>query len=588
MRKQISKERSNIIWILGAFIIMGLCYILINDAGIRLLSGTRAYSSGQNQWVKAQKQAALALVKFIQYEDEANLAEFYEFLDVIDGDRQGREMIDAEPPDYDLSYEGFLRGKNHPEDIPHLIWVYRYFGDFKPFEEAVGYWLEGEGLVNDLRAIAEDVIHLRQDEEISQSIKTDFISRLTEIDNELSVLEDNFTSAINEAGHQVTNLVYWLTLAIGLILMVIAAAVTLYQIKKIKSWNEKLRSTDRKFRNVLENSRDVIYQMNLNTGKYEYMSPSAESMIGYSADEIMEGGLEMMLKLTHPEDLDRMLKELTDLEKLEPGKTEITDTEFRIRSKSGEYIWVNNKRCVVKTIENAELSIIGNVRDITERKKYLNALDKSLREKEMLLSEIHHRVKNNLSIVSSLVELQKGSVKEADEEAFQEIQTRIKSIALVHEKLYQTETLAEVDLAEYIHDLTQMISSTYSTDGLRVTIDDEKMESHVVNIKKAVPLGLICSELLNNCYKYAFEGRSEGKITVTLIRRDKKLILTIADDGVGLPEDFEVKKQSSLGMTLLKALTKQVKGELEYKSGTGASFTMSFPFYESKGNGAAV
>ncbi|MEX0904223.1 MAG: histidine kinase dimerization/phosphoacceptor domain -containing protein [Balneolaceae bacterium] len=575
------KERGNEIKIIIIFIVMGVSYVMINDAGSRLMSGTRAYFSGQNHWMKAQKQASLVLVKYIQYEDEEYFSEFNTILDVIEGDKHGREMLDVDPPDYKSSYQGFLQGKNDPRDIPHMIWIYNYFSDFEPISNAVVAWKEGEEKIDELRVLGEDFAQLRQSGEIAPNLKEEYFDKVYELDEELSVIESNFSAAISEAGYLITDFVYWATITIGLFLTVIAGFITTYQVRNIRRWNEQIRGTDQKFKNVLENSRDVIYQMNLKTGKYEYMSPSVKNMTGYSAEEIMNGGPQLMLSLTHPEDLDRMMKELNSLEKFGNGKKMITDTEFRVLTKAGSYIWVNNKRSVVKNEKNEDVNIIGNVRDITERKAYVDALDASLKEKDMLLSEIHHRVKNNLSIVSSLIELQKGSLSHADEEAFQKIQSRIKSIALVHEKLYQTETLADVDLAEYIQDLTQMISSTYSTESLRVNIVEE-MEPLVVNIKKAVPVGLICNELLNNCYKHAFKGRSKGEIRVTLKREEEKVYMTISDDGVGLPKDFDFDTQSSLGMTLLKALTRQVKGEIKFQADQGTRFTICFPLSDQK------
>jgi two-component sensor histidine kinase len=203
----------------------------------------------------------------------------------------------------------------------------------------------------------------------------------------------------------------------------------------------------------------------------------------------------------------------------------LNDTEFRVKNKEGNYVWVNNKRNVLRENDGETVSVIGNVRDISERKNYVDALDRSLKEKEMLLAEIHHRVKNNLSIVSSLLELQKESKGNSSrEEDYQEIQLRIKSIALVHEKLYQTETFSDIDLADYIRDLSNMIITLFDSKESKVVMD-QKLSSIVVNIKQAVPIGLICNELINNCYKYAFKNMQEGVISIELRREDDEVVL---------------------------------------------------------------
>lgn len=578
MGKLSSTERSNILWIVIVFVVMGLSYVLLNDMGNRLLSGTRAYFAGQNQWTLAQKRASLALVRYIQSGEEDYWTDFKEHFTVIEGDKRAREMLNLEPPDEQAAFEGFQAGKNNPRDIPHLIWMYKNFADYDPISNAVKFWEEGEVLAEQMLEIGNEFrqLHARS-ELIAENIRTEYLDRIFALDEEISTMQLNFSHSINQAAYGVEDFVYWFTLGIVLLLGILAALTTTYQIRNVRRWNEELRQKDQKFKGVLENSRDVIYQMNLKNGKYEYMSPAVLKMTGYTAEEIMGGGPELMLKLTHPDDVERMMKELNELDEgILDGKNDIPDTEFRIKKKGGDYIWVNNKRSIIKNGENGEISIIGNVRDITERKKYVHALDNSLKEKDMLLSEIHHRVKNNLSIVSSLIELQKGSLENPQEEVFQEIQSRIKSIALVHEKLYQTETLADVDLAEYIRDLKQMISSTFFSADRAITIEDE-LEPMIVNIKQAVPIGLICNELVNNCYKHAFKGQKKGRIKLSLQSENGTVKFSVFDDGKGLPEDFSLESQTSLGMTLLKALTQQLKGELNYNSDNGCRFTVCFP-----------
>lgn len=575
MKQLNDKERSNAVWIIIVFIVMGFSFILINNVGNQLLSASRAYISENTEWTRTQKEVSFALVKYIQFGDDGSRADFLESFNQTEYEEREDISEDTGQPEY--PYDAYVQENFREADIPRLMILYWVLTDLDPLYLAVKYLEEGNKLVKELSRLGEEFDYQYQRGELVQDEMLNYLQSTYEIDGRLTVVGDNFSNVLEDAVSRASVLVYRTSVTMGVIFTAIAGFIVVILIQNIRVWNDQLRKTDRQFKNALENSRDVIYQMNLSTGLYEYMSPAVEKMTGYTAEEVVAGGPRFMLDLTHPQDLERMSDELHGLEDFIAGKTEIPDTEFRILTKNGKYIWVNNKRTVVRN-EEGGVSIIGNVRDITEYKKYVDALDKSLNDKQMLLSEIHHRVKNNLSIVSSLIELQKGNINQNDDETFHEIQSRIKSIALVHEKLYQTETLADVDLAEYIQDLIRMISATYSSSGLRIKLIED-LEPQVASITKAVPIGLICNELLNNCYKHAFPGKSEGEIAVSLKNDGENIHFTVSDNGVGLPEAFNIDEQTSLGMTLLKAFARQVNGRLEYESnnGKGTYFSVHFP-----------
>lgn len=205
-------------------------------------------------------------------------------------------------------------------------------------------------------------------------------------------------------------------------------------------------------------------------------------------------------------------------------------------------------------------------------------LAQNLREKEVLLKEIHHRVKNNLQTISSLLKLQARNVKDkAALEPLMEGRNRVKSMALIHQKLYQTEGLKHVDFQDYLLQLSNALAHSYKTKG-------RDIQTHVqapdisMDIDTAVPLGLIVNELLSNAYKYAFEGRAEGNIRLA-IKRSKQAgeyKLTVTDDGVGLPDDFDPEKTTSLGMQLVQMFTEQLDGSLDWVNEQGTKFVLTF------------
>jgi two-component sensor histidine kinase len=199
----------------------------------------------------------------------------------------------------------------------------------------------------------------------------------------------------------------------------------------------------------------------------------------------------------------------------------------------------------------------------------------SLAEKTVLLQEIHHRVKNNLQIISSLLEIQSDAIVDASaKSSFRECQNRISSLALVHEQLYQSSDFASVDLAEYISNLVTQLFNSFVEDPGRITleIDTEKV---ILNIDRSIPCGLIVNELISNSLKYAFPDNRAGKITVRL-KADPEgwITLTVADNGVGLPADFDFRNTHSLGLQLVHMLIKQLRGELELHHDGGVSFVV--------------
>ena len=222
---------------------------------------------------------------------------------------------------------------------------------------------------------------------------------------------------------------------------------------------------------------------------------------------------------------------------------------------------------------------IRNQEHRDEKKRLDEEIRESLREKEVLLREIHHRVKNNLAVISALLTLQVEHVKdEQSRQFFQDSVGRIKSIALIHEKLYQSELLAKVPMGEYLRGLVLSIQDMYCNVKNEIALHLET-DDYSIDITKAIPCGLIVNELLTNAYKHAFKGRKEGNIYLKLSRNTEKDLFTIevSDDGSGLPggeKSFD--DNTSLGFTIIRGLAKQLAAELDVHSNFGTSVRLKF------------
>jgi PAS domain S-box-containing protein len=222
-------------------------------------------------------------------------------------------------------------------------------------------------------------------------------------------------------------------------------------------------------------------------------------------------------------------------------------------------------------------TLVGNVAiDITERKRAEELVKASLREKEVLLKEIHHRVKNNLQIVSTLLDLQSGHTTDrAALEMFQMSRSRVKSMALIHERLYRAQDMARVDFAEYIRQLTDDLFRTYKISGdIRLELD---VDIPPLTIDIAIPCGLLLNELISNCLKHAFTDAPHGCLRVALHRDNGASVLTVGDDGPGFPAGTDFRNTTSFGLQLVTTLVDQLDGEISMTSNGGTTFTVRFP-----------
>lgn len=216
-------------------------------------------------------------------------------------------------------------------------------------------------------------------------------------------------------------------------------------------------------------------------------------------------------------------------------------------------------------------------RDITERKRDEEQTRASLEEKEVLLREIHHRVKNNMQIISSLLMLQSENIEDKKQrDIFIDSQNRIHAMALIHEKLYQSTSIAHIDLREYISGIVSNIVYSYGRkNNIKIDINAENIN---IIIDYAVPIGLIINELVTNSLKYAFPDGRQGTIQICVKSNDNDMIhISIRDDGIGIPKDLDIRNTTSLGLRLITSLAEsQLQGEIILNRDNGTEFKINF------------
>ncbi|WP_321991202.1 histidine kinase dimerization/phosphoacceptor domain -containing protein [Marispirochaeta aestuarii] len=342
------------------------------------------------------------------------------------------------------------------------------------------------------------------------------------------------------------------------------------RIQEIRKNEVSLRETNTRMQVLIDHSPIAVVLQN-REGIIELWSKAAESIYGWKSGEVL--GKE--LPVIPPGELGSykiFFREIVE------RKDKVINRELQSLRKDGTRIWVNVSIAPLEDSSGDVYGIMNLVSDITEQKMAREQIVSSLREKEVLLREIHHRVKNNMQIISSMLSLQEDSIDDRImKDVFQAGQQRIQSMGLIHEQLYMSDDFSRIDFSRYVESLSQYLLHSFDQDtaGIQFIADIAPV---ALSIETAVPCGLIINELLTNSMKHAFRGRNERKIWIEMKENtDNSITLTIGDNGVGLPSDEASGKRSSLGLVLVRELVLQLHGSLEYRREPGAVFRIVFP-----------
>lgn len=324
--------------------------------------------------------------------------------------------------------------------------------------------------------------------------------------------------------------------------------------------------------NIIQSMGDMLFVTDV-MGNVQMSNKTVHRKLGYS-----NGDLEnfSVWNLFEEDKREKIKNEVVT------NETAVNELETELRAKDGHLVPVILSTSVLVDEMNEDLNLVFVASDISVQKESEKKISASLHEKNILLAEIHHRVKNNLAVISGLLQMQMWNMDDDKAaKALQQSQLRIQSIALVHEKLYQNDTFANINISDFVKELVNAVAQSFEKPGqdvkIHYSLDDIRM-----NINQAIPFSLLLNECVVNSYKHAFNGNQEGEISIKLQSQDNLVQIEIADDGHGLPESFDFENEQTLGITLIRTLVSQLRGSAHFESedGKGTHFELEFTLEE--------
>jgi PAS domain S-box-containing protein len=337
-----------------------------------------------------------------------------------------------------------------------------------------------------------------------------------------------------------------------------------------KEAEEALMESEQRFRGAFENAAVGASMVDLK-GRFLKVNRRLCELLGYPENELLS---KTFSDITHPEDIQIGLD---NLKRQISGEADYTSFEKRYVRKDGEVIHVIVSPALIRNSEGTPQHFVGLWQDITERKRAEEQILRSLEEKEVLLKEIHHRVKNNMNVITSLLSLQSRYIRDKDAlRIFRDGQNRIRAMARVHEKLYQSEDFSKVNINDYIEVLAKDLFNAYhiseSSVSLKVNAGDVFLD-----IDFLIPCGLIINEIVSNSLKHGFREGRKGEISISLTSDASGKRLVVSDNGIGMPEGFDIDKSETLGLLLVNSLVSQLRGTMEIDSNEGTTYQITFP-----------
>lgn len=534
---------------------VGANYVTINT-----LAMTRSYSTLKENWRYLRMNAFENLENYIQSKNSVYYKLYTNDIYVLKAYIAARnEML---KPNYNRNFvihelETHNSNVATIQDIPRMIKLIRLIHNTPKATKLLNLWKKGDQYLVKLDSIGTSIHTNIQSGKINEQFLSAEADSITVLNNRIIMSRNALNTVSNETAEWFKHLLWLITLIIGGSLLLIGGVSTTFVLRSSRQMRKTIEENEQRFRSLFDNNPNAVFLNDLN-GLIINSNNAAVNLTGYRSDELTKMKLEHIIIPEHRKQVR---------ENFEKAARGIPD-HFEVNCESRDNHTLTIELTYIPIYVNGKCTgVFGVAEDITARKIQEKRIRDTLNEKEILLSEIHHRVKNNLALINGLLDLQ---VIHADKPELSDIladaQRRVHSMAKVHEMLYRETSFSQINLKSYIDNLTDHIASTFfhSRQGIQFDIDADELQ---LSINKAIPLGLILNELITNAYKHSFTDNQKGTIYIRLKKEDGKYSLSVLSDGNPLPEDFDPDNYQTMGITLIRTLSIQINARIEVING---------------------
>lgn len=559
----------NMIGILSVFSVLGVCLLIIVVVASNTMSALRAYSTLQTHWTESRKEATYLFVEYLREQDEEYLAEFRNSLKIINAARSLREELFKPETDRERAKVLLLETKANPNDLDNMITTFHRFHSFPDFADAINAWIESDRLVDEIRTLAEQGEALLDGEQLTDTRRQQLIDRTRQLDEQLTQEQYKLASSLAAGTGLLSRIIFGISLSLGGILLIVGSVLSIRFMRSIREWKRAIEVSRQRYESLFKQNPNAVFSATTE-GRIVNGNEAIKSMIGYDEEEIIDLKLD---RLIAPDERERVRNLFMKALQNKPQ-----GFETRMQQKGGTPLTVY-MTCLPIFVEDKIVGVFGIADDISYQKQVEEEIKQQLNEKTVLLSEVHDRVKNNLALISGLLQLQKDDTDdEATRNNLETAKSRIHSMAMVHEHLYHVESFSNIRIDEYAKELIGSIQNTYKLgeNSNHVTIEADPV---TLDVKRAIPCGLLLNELILNYVKSASKESGKREFVMHLIEEENDVRIRIRAVGKEFRENLDINEQENLSTVLISTLAKQLDAELNIKAVNGSAVEINLRFH---------
>jgi|TARA_R100001591_G_scaffold118174_2_gene139798 PAS domain S-box-containing protein len=554
-----------VVSILLVFLILVSTLLISIVVSTNSLSALRGFASFQTNWTSARKDVTFQLVNYLRTQDHTFKENMDSSIFLIQEMEHIRIELMKDNTDRELVVELLEKTHSVPDDIGRMITTFENFHEFSEFRETIALWIESDSIIIDMEILGNTAERIINEGKLTPEVQESLISEVIALDDKLTQMQFRLSRSLAIGTDLLNMVIVIVIISLVIISIVIGAIFSLRFLRSVRKWSEEIELSEQKYRSLFDQNPNAVFSVSP-VGKLINANKVLEGLIGYTAEEMKNSTFRRFVDKSQ-------VKRVRNYFLLALRGRSLT-YETNILKNDGSYLYAEVTNLPI-IVDGEITGIYGVINDITHRKEAEQRIKDQLVEKTYLLSEVHDRVKNNLALVSTLVQLQQNEMeKESKSNGFVSTVSRIRSMALVHERLYQNETFSSIRMDEYIQDLIENIQSKgyQKTSKPEVELNTSPVS---LSIEQAIPTGLLLNEVLINAFKYGSDSL-KPVIIVSLTEHEGEVTIKVADNGPGLPKNFELDRPETLGFKLVSVLLKQLKAGFTINNDNGATFIFRY------------